>query len=311
MCCLFCELLLLPNAVDVNAATALYIGNKSEKSAWSSVCLPHGGAVELHTPGAVSESFKATDLAQLCCFPGIAFLPTHVHAASHTNNLWWIIQEDRTCNCSFFSLGKFPVFLHQSCLRPWASLLWRKLHPGTCYLCLCFIQVHELLCCDKQSRAEVCVQYIQCTQAWGCWGRGRGIMCGLCQELASRSCCLALDQCVHGDSSSHRHAALGALFAVCPQGAGGGGQGAALLYFRDQRELLCQRDQALVSFSTSCFVLSLVSEMKTLLLDKWTGGWKWRQGDKSTKVPWCIWNEDCADNGKKNKITSPLPFLFA
>lgn len=81
-----------------------------------------------------------------------------------------------------------------------------------------------------------------------------------------------------GDSGSHRHAALWVLFAALAQGC----RGLALLCSRDQSELLCQRDKALLCFKHPCpfslhhfFVLSVVPQMKTLFAATrgWINGW--------------------------------------
>lgn len=132
-----------------------------------------------------------------------------------------------------------------------------------------------------------------------------------------------------GDSGSHRHAALWVLFAAWPKGARGW-----LYCVPGIRVSFCVRGIRLCSApntlpflffpllfcSYSHYSYENAAHCNTRVnkwMDKWTSGWKCRQGDKCIVLFWSIWNKDwapsglhSADNGKK-KITCPLQFLFA
>lgn len=64
-------------------------------------------------------NFETTNLAQSCCFWGTAWLLSNTRSCINIplNDNSWIIQGNLRCNCSFLSVGKFPVFLHQSCFE--------------------------------------------------------------------------------------------------------------------------------------------------------------------------------------------------
>lgn len=121
-----------------------------------------------------------------------------------------------------------------------------------------------------------------------------------------------------GDSGSHRHAALWVLFAAWPKGARG------WLYcvpgirvsFCVKGIRLCSAPNTLpflffplLFCSYSHYSYENAAHCNTRVnkwMDKWTSGWKCRQGDKCIVLFWSIWNKDwapsglhSADNGKK------------
>ena len=112
------------------------------------------------------------------------------------------------------------------------------------------------------------------------WKKRIRITCALCQDLASLSWHYSLQPGITslalsstswtsiatGDSGSHRHAALWALFAACPEGA----RGLALLYSRDQSGLLCQRDKALLCSKHPALFLLLLFFLFFQLFLRWS-----------------------------------------
>lgn len=102
-----------------------------------------------------------------------------------------------------------------------------------------------------------------------------------------------------------------------------GCRGLALLCSRDQSELLCQRDKALLCSKHPALFLSFsvlsdenAARCNTRVnkwTDKWTSGWKCRQGDKSIVVCWSIWNKDCfwaAHCWQRKKKSQPYCYFF-